>query len=65
LIELAAVVECTPEVNLDRGDDVERRDVEVNDDGKRHDLLVGREVGDGIVDRNTEKGERLWVEGEG
>jgi len=38
-------------------DDIERRDVEVNDDGQRHDMLVGSKVGDGVVDWYTEKSE--------
>lgn len=47
LVHLATIVECSPEVDLNRRDDIKRRDVEVDNDSKRHDLLVGSEVGDG------------------
>lgn len=65
LAHLTSFVESGPKVNLDRADDTKGLDLEVDDDSKRDDVLVGGEVGDVVADGDTKEGERVGVQGEG
>lgn len=46
---------------LNRGDDSERSNVEVDNDRDRGNVLIGCEMIDSVVDRNPEKTERVGV----
>jgi hypothetical protein len=64
LTHLIFFVEGGPEVDLDRRDDPESSDLEVDDDSEGDDVLIGSEVNDLVLYRNTEKGESIRVHGE-
>jgi hypothetical protein len=64
LTHLTLFIESSPEVDLNRRDDTESSDLEVNDNSKRDDVFVGGEMNDLVLDRNTEEREGVWVHGE-
>ena len=56
-----ALTKGAPHVHLDRAHDPQCGDVEVDDDSRREDVLVGHEMGQVVIDRHAEEREGVGL----